>query len=339
MQTDAELVQLCRLNNDTALTSIIERHSGMVLSTCHRQLGTNSLEVDDAVQTTFYTFWQKKNTIRNGQGLSAWLHRTSLLVCSNIRRERDRRLQREQHVANEHSQESIMNPNTDSIEKDTISAALDTAIHALPEKHRTAILAHYIEERSPQELAQEWNISLAAARKRISYSMKKLKRKLDKITGPISITLLLSVLQQQAQAASISTVGAGALTGSILTGQLSSPLSHAVLQDISFQSIKQIFWQTGVAASCLLAGTITGANYLAPTEEPPPIAEKSATLPPIPKQFNGKGNIDFDKPFFVIIKKTSEKRYQRNINIEIIPVGDHKILLEESLRHTLEAQK
>lgn len=72
-QTDSELVSLALAGSDVAFSQLVRRHQAMVRAFLRRSLGGGCAEADDLAQETFVAAWGALRSLKDPDGLRAWL--------------------------------------------------------------------------------------------------------------------------------------------------------------------------------------------------------------------------------------------------------------------------
>ena len=72
-QTDSELVSLALAGSDVAFSQLVRRHQAMVRAFLRRSLGGGWAEADDLAQETFVAAWGALRSLKDPDGLRAWL--------------------------------------------------------------------------------------------------------------------------------------------------------------------------------------------------------------------------------------------------------------------------
>jgi RNA polymerase sigma-70 factor (ECF subfamily) len=153
MESDLRLLESWWTRRDAeAFNEIVTRYSGLVFGACLRVLG-NASEAEDVAQECFVRLAERRQDIR--VSLGGWLHRTATRRALDMHRSKSRRRAREERYAK--ASESIKPP--DDLAWQEIRALVDEAIDTLPEAQRIVIIAHFIERRTHQAIAEELGIS------------------------------------------------------------------------------------------------------------------------------------------------------------------------------------
>src|SRR5215470_17956442 len=84
VHTDRQLLEAfaCR-REEAAFTALVRRHGPMVLAVGRRVLG-HQQDAEDVFQATFLVLARKAAAVRNGQALTAWLHRAAYRLALGL---------------------------------------------------------------------------------------------------------------------------------------------------------------------------------------------------------------------------------------------------------------
>lgn len=135
--TDSVLVTRLQADDDAAFEELLRRYKRPVINFCYRLLG-NEADADDIAQETFVRLHQQRAKIDPAKTFTTWLF--ALARNASI----DRLRYRQRHPTD--ALDAIPEPATlpHEVENRELEAAIATAIAALPEDQRTAIvLAEY----------------------------------------------------------------------------------------------------------------------------------------------------------------------------------------------------
>jgi RNA polymerase sigma-70 factor (ECF subfamily) len=181
---DAALVRRCRRGDVQAFGLLVGRHETRVRALVARILGAGAStdDVDDTTQDVFVQAWRALPRFRGDAKFSTWLYR----VATNLAIKQWHRGKRRQHVvAEEDLPEGVRAALTDpsmgpdaTAERRAQDRALRTAVETLPEKQRTAVLLHYFEDYSCEEMAQIIGCSVGTVWSRLHYGCRKLREQL-----------------------------------------------------------------------------------------------------------------------------------------------------------------
>lgn len=182
---DAALVRRCRRGDVQAFGVLVSRHEVRVRAVVGRILGIGATpdDVDDATQDVFVQAWRALPRFRGDARFSTWLYR----VATNLAiKQWHRSKRRRNEVSEEDLPEAVRIALTDpargpseEAERRSQDRALRTAIEGLPEKQRTAVLLHYFEDYSCEEMAQIIGCSVGTVWSRLHYGCRKLREQLQ----------------------------------------------------------------------------------------------------------------------------------------------------------------
>lgn len=147
------------------LSAAMRMYARLVYSLAYSRT-QNHADAEDIFQEVFLRLAQRSEPFENEEHRRAWLIRVTTNLSINLIASAWRR-----HVTlREYLPERRALP-----EQDAPPHALDLAMRRLPEKDRVALYLRYCEEMSAEEIARHLQISLAAARKRITRAKKRLE--------------------------------------------------------------------------------------------------------------------------------------------------------------------
>jgi RNA polymerase sigma factor (sigma-70 family) len=201
---DEELLdRFVRSRDEAAFEVLVWRHGGMVLASAQRLLG-NSSDAEDAFQATFLTLALKAGTVRNGRCLAGWLHQIACRVANRLRRVQG--LHRAGTSLDERIPAAAKTPRHEEY-----AGVLDLEIERLPEGYRRAVVLHYLEGRSTEEIATMLGCPRGTVLSRLAAARKILQRRLERRGVAISVAAALTASAPQAVrgeiAASIPLIG------------------------------------------------------------------------------------------------------------------------------------
>ncbi|HEX5399293.1 MAG TPA: sigma-70 family RNA polymerase sigma factor [Verrucomicrobiae bacterium] len=166
----ALLRQFAEGQSDEAFAALVTRHINLVYSVAMRLVGQPQ-DAEEIAQAVFIILAKKAVRLRHERALTSWLFQTTRLTANNFVRSEMRRRHREQ--------EAFMRTVLDESSPDIwpkIAPLLDNAIAGLREKDRQAILLRFFEGRNLREIGSILGTSEAAAEKRVSRALEKLRK-------------------------------------------------------------------------------------------------------------------------------------------------------------------
>jgi RNA polymerase sigma-70 factor (ECF subfamily) len=176
---DADLVRRFNAGDESAFTTIVERHHARVLALVRRSMN-NDHDAEDIAQVTFIRAHRGLANFRGDSALSTWLSRIALNLARNrywyfFRRQR-------QNTVSLNHPHSI----SDIVAKDT-STPLQQAIHSefadlaarcldqLDAPQRDILRMRYLLHYSYGEIANELNINFGTVKSRVARAREKLR--------------------------------------------------------------------------------------------------------------------------------------------------------------------
>lgn len=165
-----------------AASRLIARHSPRVLAICVRMMGDRA-SAEDAAQETFMKLWRSVDRWRPGAAkFETWLYRVAANAC--IDRLRQRRPERPADEAADIADEA---PLADQeLMAGERRRAVETAMSALPERQRLAIVLCHYQELSNAEAAAVMEVSVEALESLLSRARKSLKECLAPVRAALA---------------------------------------------------------------------------------------------------------------------------------------------------------
>ncbi|CAG0937022.1 ECF RNA polymerase sigma factor SigW [Thermoflexales bacterium] len=183
--SDRVLLERLRRGDKSACAECIERHSPGVYRVALRLLG-HEAEAEEVMQETFLSAFKAIDKFEGRAGLATWLYR----IAHNAALMRLRRAQPEQVSVDDEEAfgEGLPVPTQlhdwcclpeRDFESSETRAALERAIHDLPEKLRVVFVMRELEGLSTEETAQALEISIDAAKVRLHRARLQLREHLS----------------------------------------------------------------------------------------------------------------------------------------------------------------
>ena len=194
--TDQQLLRdYAERRSEAAFAELVRRHVDLVHSAARRMTG-EAHSAEDVTQTVFVALAQNAARLAEHPVLSGWLHTTARHLAAKTVRVTVRRQLREQEAA-------AMNPllsAENEIPWEHVAPCLDAALGELNEIERDALLLRYFEKKSAPEIAALLGISNAAAQKRVSRAVERLReffaqRGLTAGTGGLAVVINANAVQ------------------------------------------------------------------------------------------------------------------------------------------------
>jgi len=157
-----------------AFRSLVDMHLGIILATARRILG-DAAEAEDVAQEAMVRLWRNAATLELGPGgLRPWLRR----VVSNLSIDRIRSARNTSVVA-EVPEQPTPPRQSEGLENRELAARVQSALAALPERQRVALVLFHFEGLSQIEVGESLGISdeaveslLARARRSLRNTLK-----------------------------------------------------------------------------------------------------------------------------------------------------------------------
>ena len=158
-----------------AIDLLAKAHIGWVYTLARRQLGDAHL-ADDATQAVFIALWKKhKRLVRIDHPIGGWLLRATHYACANIQKKQQRQKIRERKAANMRQKEILSVGGTAMDANAALLLELDAAMRKLSTGDRDILVARFFQNQTARQIAQAFDISEAAAEKRLTRAVIKLR--------------------------------------------------------------------------------------------------------------------------------------------------------------------
>jgi len=236
-------------HSDEAFAGLVTRHINLVYSVALRQVG-NPHAAEEITQAVFIILAKKAVQLRHHQALSSWLFQATRLTAGNFIRSETRRHRREEEA---YMQSVLDEAGTEVWPR--IAPLLDTAVAALREKDRQAIVLRFYEGRNLREVGLALGANEAAAEKRVNRALEKLrkfftKRGVSSTAGMIAGAISANSVQAAPVALAKTVTVAAVVKGSIATASIIT-LVKGTMKTMTWLKIK---FAVGLIVVALLAG-------------------------------------------------------------------------------------
>lgn len=149
-ERDVTLMRLIGDGDEEAMRELVERHQNRVYGTIARMLGSER-EAEDLAQQVFVRVWKSAGRYQPSAKFTTWLYTiVRNLVFSETRRRG--RADLNNPVDEEMRDDQQKTPSAEILDKEKM-AAIQSAIDALPEQQRMAIILRRYEEMPYEEMA------------------------------------------------------------------------------------------------------------------------------------------------------------------------------------------
>jgi RNA polymerase sigma factor (sigma-70 family) len=187
----ALLRKYARSQEPAALIELSRRYAGVVYGTCLR-ITANVHDAEELTQDCFFELARRATTIHSSVG--GWLHSLATRRALNAVRLRKRRRKHEQAAA-------AVKPSPNSEEETPwhqLEPLLDHAIDDLPEKLRTPIILHFLENLPQSEVALRLDVHQSTVSRRIQEAIVALRARLHQSGFVMAVAPLASLLATHA---------------------------------------------------------------------------------------------------------------------------------------------
>ncbi|MCL4692613.1 MAG: RNA polymerase sigma factor [Candidatus Hydrogenedentes bacterium] len=182
MHDEALIIQWRNRGDAEAFRTIIQRYGRMVYATALRILG-NPADAEDVAQDCFEKLARTSKSPRGYLG--PWLHRMAVNRALDRVRSDTARKRRETAY-----QDAL--PSAAELSWDDIYPLVDDAIDQLPDKLRRAVVGHFLEGLTHEEIAQRESVSRAAITQRINRALGQMRTKLQRKGVAVSAVSVLA---------------------------------------------------------------------------------------------------------------------------------------------------
>jgi len=247
---DWQLIEsYAREKSETAFTTMVERHAGLVYASALRQVRDAQL-AQDVAQAVFILLARKAGTLRRGTVLSGWLFQTTRFVAARAMRSEQRRQQREQDAFDMQRILSI----EDAWQR--MTPVIDEALAQLSRADRDALLLRYVEGRSLREVSASLDVSEEAAKKRVARAVEKLRQTLGRNGVALSGVTMTAALAAQAAAAAPSALTAALSANALAVAGASGAAAVLASDTLVAWRWMQLKWLAGAGAIVALVAVL-----------------------------------------------------------------------------------
>jgi RNA polymerase sigma factor (sigma-70 family) len=215
-------------NDRDAFELLMARHGALVLGTA-RRLVANAHDAEDVFQAVFLSLARLAKSIRQGNALPAWLHRTTCRVAAKLRSSR--------HTPSAPAEPMYREDPAAGLEWREVCQALDEELERLPERLRTPLLLCYLSGLTRDEAAKQLGWSLGTLKRRLEAGREVLRGRLAR-RGIGTVGLALTVLTPGALQAAVGQSLRDATLGVVFSTSASVPATVAALAVGSTGSIR-----------------------------------------------------------------------------------------------------
>ncbi|HKS37999.1 MAG TPA: sigma-70 family RNA polymerase sigma factor [Verrucomicrobiae bacterium] len=246
-KTDAQLLREYAGNgSETAFSELVSRHADLVYSAALRQV----IEPDfarDVAQSVFADLARKAKSLSDDVVLAGWLYRSTRFAALTFLRNERRRQNRERQAM-----QLLDPPGESSPDWDRIRPVLDEAMTNLGDADRDALVLRFFKNEDLRAVGTALGTSEAAAQKRVTPALEKLRAFLLRRGVTLSSAALASALTGSAVQAA-----PAALAGTISTAVIAGAATAAAGSTFNLLNLMSM---TKLKAGLLAAAVVVGAG-------------------------------------------------------------------------------
>lgn len=170
---DNSLIQRTAGGDRLAYAALVRRYLSRLVAVARRMLGNATL-AEDAAQEALLKLWTHAVTFDPGKAsFSTWLTRITINICL------DRLRKRTEEALPEDFDMAIPADQERGLIQEQVTAKVEAALQALPERQRTALILCHYEEMSMVEAAKVMETTIDAVESLLSRARRNLKRQLE----------------------------------------------------------------------------------------------------------------------------------------------------------------
>ena len=176
-EISAGIIEGCRQGDRNAVRVIYDLYKDKVYSIALYFFHGDAATASDVTQQVFVKLMTDFEHFRGDSAFSTWLYRLVVNTCIDTsRKRRHSAVQIEKSVF---EAVAAAGSHEEDLARKQIANSIQTAISALPQKFRIAILLRYFEDLSYQEMASALNCSIGTVASRLSRGHRLLAGKLE----------------------------------------------------------------------------------------------------------------------------------------------------------------
>jgi RNA polymerase sigma factor (sigma-70 family) len=183
---DRELLNAYTQGDEAAFESLVRQYFGLIYNVALRQVRDPHL-AQEVAQSTFIILARKAAGLPSRVPLCGWLLRTTRFICKDALKTQRRRLELEQAFEAHVFQQCQGDEFAETV-------LLEEALMVLPPADQSCVVARFLEGKSVREVGETLGISEDAAQKKISRSLKRMRRFLSRQGVRVSDTALSALL-------------------------------------------------------------------------------------------------------------------------------------------------
>jgi RNA polymerase sigma-70 factor, ECF subfamily len=164
----ADILEACRRGDREAFRALYDAHKDKVYSIALYYFHGDQTAAGDVTQQVFLKLFTSIGQFRGSSGFSTWLYRLVVNTCTDAaRRTRSNVVALDRPALEALSHQSAPGPE-EEMARAQMASSVQSAVSALPERFRLAILLRYFEGLSYEEMAEALNCSMGTVASRLS---------------------------------------------------------------------------------------------------------------------------------------------------------------------------
>jgi len=184
---------------DTAFSTLVERHGPLVFGVCRRILN-DANDAEDAFQSTFLVLVRKGATLRDPERLASWLYGVAYRTARKVRAKAALRTKSERQAGEMPSKSDGDKSNRDMTYEE-LQAVLDEEISKLPEKYVLPLVLCYLEGKTNAQAAAQLGWPEGSISRRLSRARELLRSRLARRGMAMSVALIAGVFGKPSSSA------------------------------------------------------------------------------------------------------------------------------------------
>ena len=174
--SDGKLLRRFILHREQAVfEALVRRHGPRVRAVCRRFLADGDA-VEDAYQETFLALLRKAHLLAKPELLACWLYGVAARIGVRLKTNQARRWAHETRIASNKVADPIL-----EVTRRELCAVVTAEVHKLPEKYRAAVLLHYWEGKTSEEVAEQLGCPVGSMSWRLGQGRKLLRERLRRL--------------------------------------------------------------------------------------------------------------------------------------------------------------
>jgi len=188
MLDDAALVQKARNGDQTAFRELVTRYQHYVYRIVYTRTPYQA-DAEDLTQETFTTAFLRLKQLREPHKFKPWLRRIAVNTCTDWLRSR----RQEREVATSLDREEPSTLNEQSLQNHADAQCLERlwdAVNSLSDIHREAVIMHYFDGYTYEEISEALGIPVSTVQGRLQVARKELRTEFSSAIAALNLSQL-----------------------------------------------------------------------------------------------------------------------------------------------------